>query len=107
MTCCPTCGNRPAPAVRHKDPVAWADFLAAWWVAYGSRPVSATELFQLPEGQVVHPALTVFGRRLGDAWHSGAVVDGRRVILARPRGMRRRNGRFVHRPATWALEEAP
>jgi hypothetical protein len=104
MTCCPTCGNRLTRPHRN-DPAAWADFLAAWWAAYGSRPVPATDLFELSEGQAVHSALTVFGRKLGDAWRSGEVVDGRRVVLARPRGMRRRTGRSVHRPATWALEE--
>jgi hypothetical protein len=102
------CGARIAlTRAQQKDPAVWAAFLAGWEARYGSRPVPAHELHSLPEAAAVHPDLTVFGRRLGAAWRSGAVVDGRRVVQAQQIGRIRRGGRVIRQPATWALEEAP
>src|SRR5262249_33046943 len=106
MISCPTCGAR-RPFIRsQKDPAIWGAFLDAWWKAYGTDPVLAGELHWLPEAQVVHSSLTVFARCLGAAYHAGQVVDGRQVVLHRRAGTRKYKGRFIHRPATWALVES-
>ena len=105
MTSCPTCGAtvaRPPKPARNDDDV-WRAFVAVWWSRFGTTPVRARELHQLPEAQVLHPVVNAFARRLGTAWRSGAAVDGHRVVLAAwPKQCGPRRSVI---PTLWALEE--
>jgi hypothetical protein len=110
MTCCPTCGQRllTKKPVKPEDP-AWPAFLAAWWNQYGSTPVPARELHQLPEAQAFRQSIIAFGLALGKAWRERTVVNGRRVVLkewghARTRERSKTSrGTTVVCPTLWAL----
>ena len=106
MICCQSCGQRllKKKPVKSEDP-AWSALLDAWWSRYGSTPVSARELHQLPGAQAIRPSLSAFGMSLGKAWRGREVVNCRRVVLEEWGYAKVRKKGNIVVPTMWALEE--